>query len=417
MFEATLRYNSNSDKQPIETSLQYLDSLLVPGRMLAANAKALPSNLQNYIDEAGVGYYIDPSLTDFRVGNDFRDESGGVRQWHWEYVDQIGRLLQELLAKQDNVDASNLTDDDIETLVDASVRFQEQFVPTQLQEQVGKYDTISDPDAYRPEAVIPWYHKIRTPGDIKVNSTILTAARESATLPLKPCLFVTKDILRSESHSEQLIELLSEADIEQCFLWVENLDKQETGEHDYEHVAQFVSDLAAAGISPHFYYGDYFATLMSHVGLDGTIYGSMYGEEGAERREQRGGDGVITRYYLDGVSDFVKIPAVVDVQQRVGAEICGCDVCSRQFDSWQELAEWDNDDDQNTQTPMKKHHLRVRWQQIREVESESLDDSLTHLESNYQTYITPFSRSNQVADAKTLDYMPRWKSALEAVQE
>lgn len=415
MFEATLRYNSNSDKQPVETSLEYLDSLLVPARMLAANAKALPSDLRNYADDAGVSYYIDPSLTDFRVGDDFRDDSGGVRSWHWKYVGHIGRLLEELLAKQDNVDASQIPDENVETLTKASVKFQEEFVVTQLEEQVSKYETLSEPDSYRPEAIIPWYHKIRTPDDIAVNDTILGAAQDTASLPLKPCLFVTKDILRSESYPEQLVSLLTKNDIQQCFLWVENLDKHETGQHDYEHITQFVCDLAEADVSPHFYYGDYFATLLTHLGLDGTIYGSMYGEEGAERREQRGGDGVITRYYLDEVADFVKIPAVVDVQQRVGAELCGCDVCQRQFDSWQALAERYNDDDENIQTPMKKHHLRVRWRQIQKIESDSLEDSLRRLESHYQEYVTPFSQSNQVADAKSLNYMPCWQNALEAV--
>jgi hypothetical protein len=415
MFEATLRYNSNSDKHPVGTSLEYLDSVLVPARMLAANAKALPSNLQNYADDAGVNYYIDPSLTDFRVGDDFRDDSGSVRRWHWEYAEQVDPLLEELLTKQENLDASQLPDSHVETLTKASVAFHEGFVVTQLEEEVGKYDSLSDPDSYRPAAVIPWYHKIRTPSDIEVNDTILTAARDAASLPLKPCLFITKDILRSSTHLDELLSLLSEHNIEQCFIWVENLDKHETGQHDYEHVARFVSDLADAGVSPHFYYGDYFATLLSHIGLDGTIYGSMYGEEDAERREQRGGGGVITRYYLDEVSDFVKIPAVVDVQQRVGAEMCECDVCERQFDSWQDLAALENDDDENIQTPMKKHHLRIRWRQIRQVESESLTDSLDRLESDYQEYVMPFSRSNQVADSKSLNYLPCWQNALEAI--
>lgn len=415
MFEATLRYNSNSDKQPVETSGEYLDSLLIPGRMLSANAKALPSDLKNYADEYGIEYYVEPSLPDFRVGNDFRDETESLRKWHAKYADQIGTRLKSLLAEQRTVDPSDLTDGDIHTLTAASVAFQEDFVANQLEEERGRYDGVDDPEKYRPQAVIPWFHKIQTQEDLHVNDTILDAAEDSATLPLKPCLFVKKSVLRHAENRNQLVKLLQSHDITQCFVWVEGLDKHETSEREYVHIAEFTNSLVAEGISPHFFYGDYFATVLSHLGVVGTTYGTMYGEEGEERRESRSGDGVATRYYLDEVRDFVKIPAAVDLQQRVGAAMCACDVCTRQFETWQDLAALVQDPDENVQAPMKKHHLRVRWRQVQDVTSESIDETLERLHADYRRYSPAYSASNQVAGSKTIDHLQRWRNAVRAV--
>lgn len=412
MFEATLRYNTLADKDAIETSLEYLDSLIIPARMLAANRKALPANIQNYADEAGVSYYINPTLPDFRVGDNFRDDKDNVRPWHWRYVEALGEPLEMLLEQQPNLDAAHLSSDQIESLTTASIDFQESFVIQQLSEERDRYDPIENVEAYAPEAIMPWYHKISSEADLVPNDTILEVATDAADLPLKPCLFVTKSFIARESNREALAELLTGHGIQQCFVWIEDLDKHETPESQYHHAAELVTELADADLSPHFFYGDYFAMVLSHLGLDGTTYGTMYGEEDGERREQQSGSGVATRYYLDGVKDFLKPVAAVDVQQRVGAEMCSCDVCSRQFDDWTELAELANDDDQNVQAPMKKHHLRVRWQQVQEIESQSLDETLSNLRSDHKEYAPAFNASNQVGANKELDYLMRWKNAV-----
>lgn len=415
MFEATLRYNSNSDKHPVATSGKSLDSLLIPGKMLAANSKALPTNLRNWYDDYNITYYIQPTLSDFRVGNNFRDSTGGVRTWHWDYAKEIDPLLEELLRKQNNVDASELSEDELRQLTKSSVKFQESFVPDQLEAETGKYESISNPKEYSPKAVIPWFQQIRDGRDLKVNQDLLDVVTDVAELPLKPCLFLKKEALHSDSLPDQLTDLLTSRDIDQCFLWIENLDKQETGQPDYERIASLVVALEDTGISSHFYYGDYFATLLSHLGLTGTTYGTMYGEEASERRERRRGDGVAHRYYVDAVKDFLTIPAAVDLQETVGADMCSCDVCSRQFETWGDLADRYQNDDENIQTLLKKHHIQVRWKQIQQVESESLSETLARLDADYSECITSFSQSNQISNAKTLDYLPRWKNTLESV--
>lgn len=413
MFEATLRYNSNRDKQTIEGTEECLDSLLVPGKMVAANEKAIPAGLKKYQEESGVKYYIEPTVIDFRVGSNFRDENG-IRSWHWAYVEAVGPALEEPLTERTHVDASDLERETVESITAADIEFQETFVPEKVEEYAGKYETIDEPDTYQPAAVIPWFHKVRSHDDLAVNEVILDAADDAATMSLKPCLFTTKGFIRVLEQREALVDLLRNRTVDECFLWVEALGKHDTRESDYVAVAELVSALAEAGVTPHFYYGDYFATLLSHVGAGGTTYGVMYGEEAVEQQERKEGGGILSRYYVPQVKDFIQIPATVDIQQRVGAEMCECDVCQRQFDTWQDLAER-QESDENIQTPIEKHHLRVRWRQIRAIEEGSIDSSLEALDEAYSKYTPAFAASNQVSGTKALDYLPRWRSAVEEV--
>jgi hypothetical protein len=49
------------------------------------------------------------------------------------------------------------------------------------------------------------------------------------------------------------------------------------------------------------------------------------------------------------------------------------------------------------------------------LESESLSETLTQVKSDHGKYIISFSASNQIVDSKELDYLLRWKGAIEAV--
>ncbi|MFC7070627.1 hypothetical protein ACFQL9_13315 [Halobaculum lipolyticum] len=417
MFEATFRYNSNKDKQTIEGSEEYVDSLIVPGRMVIANQKALPQRLRSFNETAGVEYYLQPSVTDFRVGTDFR-EDGEIRPWHWQYVDTIGPALEEPLAKHDHVDASELPAETVDPIIKADIEYQETIVPKRIEDNAGRYETVNGDD-YQPKAVIPWFHKIRSRSDLDTYASMLDTAIDTAQLRIKPVIFTTKGFIRRESHRGALATLVDRDSFQDCFLWVEDLDKHGTNQSDYDHVTDLVQRLTAVDTPPHFYYGDHFATLLGHLGATGTTYGAMYGEDAVEKTEQRGGGGMMPRYYVSEVKDFLQISATVDIQQRVGADMCECDVCQRQFDDWFAVGErYDgDDDDDNIQTPLQKHHLRVRWRQIRESEDEELDESLERIDEAYSRYAAAFLDSNQVSNTKALDYLPMWKAAIESASE
>ncbi|WP_123619197.1 hypothetical protein [Halorubrum sp. CSM-61] len=106
MLEATVRYNNYSDNEVLDTSAESFDSLLVSGKMVAHATKAVPARLQNLKDEYGVEYYIEPTLPDFRVGNDFRDNDR-IKQWHFDYIDELHPAVERHLAKNGNFSRSH----------------------------------------------------------------------------------------------------------------------------------------------------------------------------------------------------------------------------------------------------------------------------------------------------------------------
>ncbi|WP_144049907.1 hypothetical protein [Halorubrum ezzemoulense] len=410
-MEATVRYNNFSDNEVLDTSAESFDSLLVSGKMAAYATKAVPARLQNLNDEYGIEYYIEPTLPDFRVGNDFRDNDR-IKQWHFDYIDKLHPAVERILAEQGNLDASEISPEERENIVRSDVKFQERIVPDSLEKNSTKYQDIS-PSEYQPKAIIPWHHRIRSSDDIDVNAHIIETALDQTSLTLKPCIQTTKEYITNLSNQQQVLDMLVEAGVDQCFIWIEGLDKRDTGQDTYEKVTRFVKAVSDAGIDPHFYYADYFGTMLKHAGMSGVTYGTMWGEEAEETVEGTSGGGALSRYYVPQMKDFLKIPAAVELQQLADAPMCDCRVCSDQFDSWTDLTEREEDDDENIQTPIKKHHLIKRYEQIGEVENQDLDETIEACRGEFNEYVSPFNSANQISPSKKIDYLPIWVNAID----
>ncbi|RLM83764.1 hypothetical protein D3D01_22735, partial [Haloarcula sp. Atlit-7R] len=163
---------------------------------------------------------------------------------------------------------------------------------------------------------IPWGHKLETQQDYDAFETILEASKAQATRPLRPVVYTsTGKIARGENRTE-LVQLLNNEDIGECFLLFEDLDKHDTTESEYKHIIDFVYDLSSAGIDPYFYYGDFFANLLHDFGLQGAAYGTIHGEQYRESVKPKTSSGMSSRYYLDKAKDFLQIQAVVDIMTR-----------------------------------------------------------------------------------------------------
>lgn len=411
MLEATVRYNNFGDNEVLDTTAESFDSLLVSGKMAAHATKAVPTRLQNLKDEYGTEYYIEPTLQDFRAGNDFRDE-GRIKQWHLSYIDELHPVAEELLATHGNLDASNISAEDREKIVRSAIEFQERIVPRSLEDNADKYLDLSHSD-YQPKAVIPWNHRIRSTKDIDVNEHIIEVALEKASIDVKPCIQTTKGFITDLSNQQQVLDMLVETGVDQCFIWVEGLDKRDTGQDTYRKVTRFVDAVSDADIDPHFFYADYFGTMLHHAGMSGVTYGTMWGEEGEETLEGSSGGGSLSRYYVPQMKDFLKIPAAVELQQLADAPMCDCRVCSTQFNSWTDLTQREEDDDENIQTPIKKHHLIKRYEQIREVENKDLEETVAECRENFNEFVSPFNAANQISPTKKVDYLPIWVNAIE----
>jgi hypothetical protein len=415
MFETTLRYNGSSNKHAVEVENPLFDSVMISGKMLAYSKNALPESIRQLRTEQNVDYYIEPFLSDFRVGNDFRDQDGTLAGWHQRYVEEHGNPLEDHLDSNSNANPRRMEESKIRDMVRSSVLFQEEFVPNRVEEQTGKYEDV-DTSGLRPKAVIPWHHRITDERDLGPNRTIIETAVEESTIAVKPCIHTTKSYISDATHRKGLVELASAFDTQECFLLVEGLDKQDTYEDAYRNVIDLVYDISETGVDPHFFYGDFFSNLLSYFGLTGTTYGVMYGEDYSESTERTSQEGMLVRYYVDQIKNFLKVPAAVQFLQYIDAEMCDCDVCQRHFENWQDIADHHNSDEA-LMNHVQKHYVECRWNHARYVESTSFDDALEELRSDFNEYVKPHARARQISPDKDLEYLRRWASVLESREE
>lgn len=416
MFETIVRYKSNNERSIFEDYYEIWDSALVSAHLLANSKKRVPKLLADLIEERSLSYYIDPILAEFRQGKSFRDENGNVRPWHRDYADELGDPFERLLDDPGTVNARFLETDIIEQIAQDAIEFQETILYRRLDEHLGKYETLDvSREEAKPDAVIPWAHKLDKQQDYDAFETILTASKAKATRPLRPVVYTSTEKIGRGVNRTRIVNLLSNADFGECFLLFENLDKHDTNESEYKHIIDFVYDLDSAGIDPYFYYGDFFANLLHDFGLKGTAYGTIHGEQYRESVEPKSSSGMSSRYYLDKVKDFLQIQAVVDIMSRADEPICDCEFCSRHFDDWFDLAELDEADENDTalQTIVLKHRILKRWEHARLVEEEDVEDVVNGLQVDFKDIAPKYHSSQQVASRKQLQYLQRWRKAVE----
>lgn len=415
MFEATVQYSSSSPQPTVETSTEYIDSLLLTGRHLAKNTGSLASLIKEHSDKSGLDYYVEPTLIEFRTGTNFLDDDG-FADWHEAYIDAVGDPLSGLFEERTYLRPPELGETAFEAAVRADVKFQQRTIPDELRNTFVEHDQNHDPEDYRPAAVIPWFYKIQTGSDLKYNEIALSAAEQVAECPIKPCIFTSKEFLTEPDHRDRIMEILASRAYEECFLWVENLSKHETRHSTYHAVADLVQSLSEHGVGVHMYRGDHFATLLRHLGATGTTYGVLYGEDRKEKEEQSDG-APGGRYYYPDVTDFLKPGAAVDLGKESGRPMCECEVCQRSFGDWDGLAqrvrESETDDDTNIKAPLQKHHLRVRWRLIRQAGTETPEESVERIRQVHDDYEDVYRESAQVASHKDLSYLEQWASVLE----
>lgn len=428
MFETTVRYNNNNNKHPVETLPEDYDSIVFEAHLAAFNSEATKAKIHQMVGSQNISYYIDPILAEFEAGDNFRNDDGSLGNWKRAYVHQLGDPLESILNQQRNADPADMADHEIESIARSVVEFQETFAVDDGGSNLDKYTDVGRAPA-EPEAVIPWYNKIRNPGKIPLTRKILDASHETASIELKPCLYTTKTLIQDSSIRRKLIDLVDEFDVEECFLIIEGLDKQDTTESQYKSVIDYVYEISDRGIDPHFLYGDFFSHTLAYFGLGGTTYGTLYGEDYEETLKSYGDGGMSPRVYFDDIKEFLSVPGAVDLGQRLGRDVCDCTVCERHFDSWNDVRdELATDDDEGENEPddqsveeqnspnnalniTQKHYLEKRWDQTLLIHEKSLPDIIAMLEEDYQNTIEEFSDSRQIGD-KELYYMMRWVRAL-----
>lgn len=402
MFENTVHYLSWSDRPALDQAAEEFDSVMLTSHLALAGRGTVPTFVNRLSEDHDVDFYIDPALKQLRAGDHFRDtESGELTPWYSKLVEYHGGPLPDILDRKQNLRFADLSDSETRDLVESVCEFQENFIEDVANEQASKYVTVSD---LKPAAIVPWYIKIDGYGDIRTNEEIIEHAQHSTEITLRPCIFVTKRFLKDANARKAIVEMVSDNDIGEVFLWIEGLDNSgETGISDYMNATRLVTRCSEAGVNPYFLYGSYFANLLGYFGLKGTGFGVNHSESKEEKLGGRGGGGG-KRYYFDPAKVFLSPPEAVRIAKRRQAPLCGCSICGTTVSSWDDVFELVDE-----QADLREHYISCRNEQRDHVSATDLEPLLDELQEAFGTYGDLLAGTDSTKDAI---HLKKWHVAV-----
>jgi len=405
MFENSLRYNHTGEWRAIERTRDYYDSLVIPAHHAVTKADDIAGLLNNQIG-SDVEYYIDPVLPRYRKGDGFRTEEGDLSKWHQLLVDRYGDPISRILNEQRNLSLLDLDDSERRSVVQTQCELQLELIEEAGEDKLAKYFDVET--ELRPRAVVPWYIKITRPENIALNEQIINIASESVEAPIKPCIFVSLTALNRSEIRREIVKMLERVGVEEAFLWFEEMGKREAEIMDYAAASELIYSLSQNGVSPHFFYGNYFAQLTSYLGNEGTTFGVAYQESRAERTAVGdngggGGDGA-NRYYFDPVKEFLNFQEAESLGDQFDVPICSCPACQERMDQWADVYKFDGN--YNAQ---RRHYI---WNQDRyrdDIESKTLEEQLDDLETAHEKYDSELSNSGTAAEPH---HLIKWRGGI-----
>lgn len=415
MFETILKYNATNLKNSVNRT-QYYDSLFITSHLLAANSKQVPRFVYETVTTEGVGYYVDPILHQFS-DTQFRNDSGNIRPWHNSYANALEDPFSEILSRDGVIELSDLPDTEKRGLANSLALFQEDYIQEMVEFHAGKYEEIEQ--EISPEAVLTWRIRMTNSSDGETISEAIDLLREFSSRPVFPIIQVPKRILQRQSILDSISATLADADVSGSFIAFENLRKRNSNVSHYSSALQFINDISESGAHPRVLNGDFFSNILHYFGLEGAAYGTIYGDYTKPDDESSGtSGGMLRRYYVPQIKDFLQVPAAVRLMQQSGDEMCDCEFCSRHFDDWDELLEMHrSEDDTNLLTILYNHALAKRWEDARAVEDTELDSMIDHLADTIETYKGPYGNTGQIAPDKEFSYIPIWHTAVNENKE
>lgn len=366
--------------------------------------------MNNQVDDEELGYYVDPVLPRYRKGAGFREDNGSLSPWHKALINKYGEPFSTVLDENRNLEIRHLTEEEVQTVIHKQCDLQMNAISNAGENKIRRYlDREMD---LLPEAIVPWYVKIRRLEHLENNRSIIEIATEYAEHNVKPCIFVTKSFIAEEDNRGKIVKMLNSLNVSDMFLWVDGMDKRETDPMTYASAADLVRKLSQEKISPHFFYGNYFSHLLAFLGNEGTTFGVAYQESKKEKTKnntnQGGGDGT-NRIYFQPVEEFLNFQQADEFGSEFDEDVCQCPVCQRDIGSWGDIYKFDSN-----YTSQRRHYIWTRYNHREQIHENSLEELLNELESSYVRYKDTLGTTSTVANPY---HLRKWKIGIEHIVE
>lgn len=403
-FENSLHYNHLGEGSAVDKAAEYVDSLIIPAHFAAFHADTIAGRVSNLDQE----YYIDPHLPEFRIGDNFLTDSGDLSPWSDALAESYGSVVTDPLQERGNLRYSELSRDNQREIAELTVDFQLNILDEHADSTLARYELEDVDHDLLPKAVVPWYIKLCSGGELEQNKQVISDTAEYTDHPIKPCFFIERPLIADAEFRERIARYLDDTPVTEVFLWVEGLGKRDSKAGHYVHITDLVDRIADQGVAPHFLYGNYLSNLLAFFGLRGTGFGINYSESSSEKVESTDGGGGNERYYFDPIKEFVGIAEAVQLGER-GGELCDCGTCEHWMEDW--IGIYAVADEQKR---LARHYAAKRHQQRMEIQENSLRELLQELEENYKEYSEGLKESGTVV---TADHLNEWKRGIELYAE
>jgi hypothetical protein len=392
MFENTLRYNHRGEQKAVKEAAEHFDSLLIPAHFVAASPRKIAARVERLKTDHGTEFYIDPQLPEFRVGENFWEKPNKLGEWNQALIDYYGKPISDILRKSGNVSPLDLSEEQLRDVVRKQCDLQLDMVADGAQTKLEQYIDIDV--ELRPRALVPWYVKIQSTRDLRINRKTIEMAQNYEDYPVKPLFFVTPDFLQQSSRRETLVNTIEECGVREAFIWVEGFSKRDLHPMDYVRTADLVYKTSEIGVRPHLLYGSYFGHLLGYLGNCGVGFGPAYQESRSETTDDDsgGGGGGTNRYYFDPVKTFLNFQEAEEFGNQFEEELCDCVVCKMHLDSWGDVYKFDGD-----YTTQQRHYIESRGTHTSKLTELSLSDQLSELEAKHSAYKNELGESDTAA--------------------
>jgi hypothetical protein len=227
MFENSIHFQHPGQKSAISHSTSHYDSLIIPAQYIITKPDNLSGLLNRLMQEDGIEFYINPQLPRYRRGDDFRKDTGELSEWNQNISEYYGKPISKLLSEQDNLEYSDLAEDEREAVIEQCCDLQTDFLNRgSIQNPLSQYYEAAEMETVElvPRAVVPWYVKIETVSDVTTNEDIINYAVDYVDMPVKPCLFVEQGFIEDKGQRRILVDMVEDVDISEVFLWIEDVD-------------------------------------------------------------------------------------------------------------------------------------------------------------------------------------------------
>ncbi len=163
-------------------------------------------------------------------------------------------------------------------------------------------------------------------------------------------------------------------------IWIDDFDETDASEDALSGLIELVRRLSSTGKPVINMYGGYFSILLKYFGLEGFGSGICTRDSMSVHPQIQGGGpagGPIPRYYIPKLHKKLVQEDARRLIGQVPALTCRCEICANR--SLLTMASVTSDQRSNLRQLMREHFLRVRFDQVTRVDSESPQLALNDL--------------------------------------